>query len=196
MNSDLINKIEIIKDKYKVVDKETLLPNSNKYVTVETNKYILNNGSVRTFDCLLKNKKDGNAVVIIPILENGNFLMIVESRPVIEENVIVEFPAGMIDNNEEPINAALRELQEETGYTSNDIKELEWHYQDQGSSKAIIKTYLALNCKKVSEQHLDSEEELDPIEVTLEDLKNLLDEGTYLVDANTKIAAYTYMLKK
>ena len=61
-------------------------------------------------------------------------------------------PGGKVEFMETLVDAAKRELLEETGYEVEDIYELEWHYQDQGCGKAIIRTYVATGCKKIRKQ--------------------------------------------
>jgi ADP-ribose pyrophosphatase len=100
----------------------------------------------------------------------------------------------MIDEGEDSITAAKRELLEETGYNSDNLELLEWHYQDQGCSKAIITTFIAHDCYKVQEQNLD-ESEIIKVKTLkyneiLEDIKNNKDFN----DANSKIAFLSYLL--
>jgi ADP-ribose pyrophosphatase len=106
--------------------------------------------------------------------------------------IAVEFPAGMVDPGEEFVNAAKRELEEETGYVSNDLREIEWHYQDQGCSNAIIKVFVAKNCEKKSQQSLDPDEALEPLEVSLDDLMDLYD-SRLIIDASSRLALLTYL---
>jgi len=101
----------------------------------------------------------------------------------------------MVDPDEDYETAAKRELEEETGYTSDKLIELEWHYQDQSCSGAVIKTFVALNCKKVSKQNLDEGERIEPLEMEYEDVKKLI-LTNQISDANSKVAFMTYNLKK
>ena len=170
------------------------------YIGKSIYKVTLNDGSVRMCERILKNQKDGDAVVIIPITEDGNFVMVVQSRPNTEETVVVEFPAGMVDEGEDPKESAKRELLEETGYEADNIYELEWHYQDQGCSRAIIRTYIAERCRKVQDKQLDGGEKLEPVEMEYEEVMNMLREEDIdkpkISDANSKIAILQYTLRK
>ena len=63
--------------------------------------------------------KHPGAVVIVPIFDDGRVLMERQFRYPLDR-VMIEFPAGKIDANEDTLVCAKRELQEETGYTAND----------------------------------------------------------------------------
>ena len=183
----------------KTVKKELISSYEEGYIGKKTYKVTLEDGSTRMCDQITKNKGDGDAVVIVPITEDGNFVMIVESRPNTKETVVLEFPAGMVDEGEEAKVAAIRELLEETGYQPANVYELEWHYQDQGCSRAVIRTYVAEGCKKVQEKHEDDGERLEYLEMSYEDVleymkNNSVTEG--IKDANTKIAFMEYTLRK
>lgn len=170
------------------------------YIGKSVYKVTLNDGSTRMCEQILKNKRNGDAVVIIPITQDGNFVMVVQSRPNTDETVVVEFPAGMVDKGEDPSVSAERELLEETGYVADHIYELEWHYQDQGCSKAIIRTYIAEGCRKVQEKKLDDGERLESLEMEYNDILDMLRTGKEDVpaisDANSKIAIMQYTLRK
>ena len=169
----------------------------NGYIGKNVFDVTLNDGTKRRIEQITKNHEDGDAVVILPITKEGKILIEVQSRPnLIDTNgVAVEFPAGMVDLDEDYVDAAKRELMEETGYVSNKFKELEWHYQDQGCSNAIIKTFIALDCEKKTEQRLDDDEVLQPLEVTEEELLELFNDK-YINDASSKIAILSYFNKK
>ena len=181
------------------VKKELISSYEEGYIGKRTYKVTLNDGSTRICDQITKKKDNGDAVVIIPITEDGNFVMIVESRPNTKETVVLEFPAGMVDDGEESKLAAIRELLEETGYQPNNVYELEWHYQDQGCSSAIIKTFVAEGCKKVQEKRESDGERLEYIEMSYEDILEYIKTPSMtegIKDANTKIAFMEYTLRK
>lgn len=183
-----------------VKSSELVMTYQEGYIGKSIYKVTLNDGSVRMCERILKNKKAGDAVVIIPITTDGNFVMVVQSRPNTEETVMVEFPAGMVDNGEEPIDSAKRELLEETGYVADKISELEWHYQDQGCSKAIIRTYIAEGCHKIQDKELDVGEKLEFVEMGYDEVLDMLGQSDItkpkISDANSKIAVLEYTLRK
>jgi len=182
-------KIIELANKVRVVDYKLISSYYEGYIGKEVYDVTLADGTVKRTERILKNRSDGDAVVIIPITKEGKYIIEVQSRPnmIDTEGVAVEFPAGMVDNGEEFIDAAKRELLEETGYVSENIKELEWHYQDQGCSNAIIKTFIATGCWKREGQHLDADEVLSTIEVTLDELTELFDTRV-INDASSKLA--------
>lgn len=194
------NSIKSLVSKLKIKEVKLLSSYKKWYIGKNVFEVTLNDGSKKHVEQILKNGRNGDAVVIIPITEEGKFIMIVQSRPNTKEGALVEFPAGMIDEGEDSLASAKRELLEETGYISDDFKEIEWHYQDQGCSRAIIRTYLAKNCRKISNIHLDEFERLEPIEMSYEEICSLMQNDSELGinDANSKIAfyEYTYMKKR
>ena len=195
----IYNLNEII-ESLKVKEKRLITSLEEGYLGKRVYEVLLNDGTKRRCEQITKRKDNGDAVVIIPITEMGNLIMIVESRPIVKETVAISFPAGMVDKGEDALTAAKRELFEETGYVSNNWQLIEWHYQDQGCSKAIIKTFLAEGVYKVAEQHLDGTENLKVIEVEKQELDNLMnkayEENSLVNSANTKIAYMSLKLKR
>lgn len=80
-------------------------------------------------------------------------------------DVVTELPAGAIDDGEDPLAAAKRELREETGYTADSWEQLGYFYKSSAKSRggnAYI--FLAKNAKKTSGQDLDDTEDIEVIE--------------------------------
>lgn len=184
---------------YKVQSKQLISTYQEGYIGKEVYKVTLNNGLVKTMDRITKGGGNGDAVIIVPVTEDDRYVMIVESRPNILNEIAIEFPAGMVDSNEDPAIAAKRELLEETGYECKDIIEIENHFQDQGCSKAIIRIFLATGCKKVSDQRLDDTESIRYMEMTYDEIFDLVMnsdvEKIGMNDSGSKLAFMMYSLK-
>lgn len=99
----------------------------------------------------------------------------------------IGFPAGYIEQGEDPYQAALRELQQETGYVSNNLELLATFYQDEGCSKAFNHVFLALDCEKKFEQNLDAGEYIKYFECTYDEALELANMG-YISGSNSIIA--------
>jgi ADP-ribose pyrophosphatase len=103
------------------------------------------------------------AVVIIPLLDNGDVILERQYRYPLER-VFIEFPAGKLDHKdgmaEDPLLCGQRELLEETGYRAE-----EWAYAGQmhiaiAYTNEVIHIYFARGLSK-GERKLDEEEFLD-----------------------------------
>lgn len=130
-----------------------------------------------------------NYVVIVATDENGDYLCVRQYRQGIGR-VTTEFVAGGIertdgrqyggvDGAEDALDAAKRELAEETGYESD-----EWRFLITIPSNATIADnyayiYEAKNCRKVSGQSLDSTEFLNVKKYSREGIEELIKEGKF-----------------
>lgn len=183
----LIQELENIKEEFKILSMRELKNESTKFLSTKKYQVVLNNGNILVREKLLKGGSDGSAAIIVPILENGNSIVIVEPRVFSETGIGIEVPAGYIEEGENPNEAARRELLEETGYLSDEIIELKSYYQDQGISGAKNRCFIALNCRKVKDQDLDKDEYIKYLECSFNNLVYLVDEGI-INDANGIIA--------
>lgn len=135
----------------------------------------------------------GDAVIILPVTEDNQVIMVQEPRPAIGK-IIISLPAGLIDAGEEPGHAARRELEEETGFLAENIQLLRTYYSSIGYSDEKIFIYLAKDMKK-TQQHLDEEEDIQVITIPLEELEQMVEKNE-IEDASTVIAVMHYLLYK
>jgi ADP-ribose pyrophosphatase len=126
------------------------------------------------------------ACVVIPLLDNGDVILETQFRyPVGRE--MIEFPAGKLDPNEDPLICALRELREETGYTAS-----EWAYAGCmhlaiAYSTEVIHIYFARGLV-LGERDLDEGEFLDVFTAPAQQLIAWCADGT-VTDAKTVTCA-------
>lgn len=79
---------------------------------------------------------------IIPITKEGELILVTQWRSAIEKTCL-EFPAGKLDYGEDPYECAKRELKEETGYTSSNIKHLISIHSTPGFCSEYLHLYTA-----------------------------------------------------
>jgi ADP-ribose pyrophosphatase len=104
-------------------------------------------------------------VVILAFLDNGNLLFERQFRYPLRR-VFLELPAGKIDAGEASIDAARRELLEETGYAANTWEYLGAMHPCIGYSDERIDIYSARELKRVGDNQLDCNEFLEVIEIS------------------------------
>lgn len=97
----------------------------------------------------------------------------------------LELPAGKIDAGEEPLETALRELQEEAGLAAEDVIDLGAMYPSPGYTDEVVHMYLALHAQPCAQQ-LDADEFLQVEKIHLGDALEQVMRGAIL-DAKTQI---------
>lgn len=144
------------------------------------------NGNTEIWDYL----HHKGAAAVLPVMDDGRILMVRQYRNALERFTI-ELPAGALDAaGEKGIVCAARELEEETGYRSEN---LEWLIS--------IRTTVALCNEKIeifvarnlipSKQHLDPNEFVNVESYTLEELKEKIFHGE-IEDSKTVAALMAY----
>lgn len=182
----IYKKIESIKENFKIKSIEEI-DSKKHFINVKSYQCELNDGRIVVRDKILKGTRDGSASIIVPITDSGKTILVIQPRILTHNKISVEFPAGYIDDNETPEEAAIRELREETGYVPESLIKLAEYYQDQGCSSAYNYCFLAVGCKKVCEQSLDRDEYIEYVDAYFDEVLELLDAGI-INDANSIIA--------
>lgn len=128
------------------------------------------------------------AVCVIPIFENGDVLVERQFRYP-HAKVLLEIPAGKLDSkSENPLDAAKRELFEETGYTAEKYTMLGELYTTPAFVDEVIWMYLAEGLVSVDgKQHLDKDEFLTVERMPLDTLFDMVMNGE-IPDAKTQVA--------
>jgi len=149
-----------------------IMKDKKKLLWTENKRQILNN--CRIFDLYEIEKTsplgDGGSfylldapdwITIIPLITDKSgvecFLMVEQYRHGSNE-ITLEFPAGMVDTGELPLNAAKRELLEETGYAARNLIAIGEVSPNPAFMNNTIYTYVAEDIKLIGDQNLDNDE--------------------------------------
>ena len=131
--------------------------------------------------------KHPGAVVILPVFDDGQVLLENQFRYPLHR-AFIEFPAGKLDPNEDPLDCAKRELVEETGYTATDWQYVCTIHNAIAYADEYLDIYLARGLV-AGEQKLDDGEFLELFTAPLDDLLQWVREGK-VTDVKTVIGAF------
>jgi ADP-ribose pyrophosphatase len=133
-------------------------------------------------------------VTVVPVLRAPGsedvFLMVRQYRHGIEL-ITTEFPAGLVEPGEDPLHAARRELEEETGYRAGRMTPLGRVSPNPAFMHNWCSTFLAEDLARVGGLSLDETEELDVLEIPVSTLRESIGTGE-LVNAQTMVALMWY----
>lgn len=158
------------------VRKDTVeLPNGN----TSTREYIKHNG----------------AVCVIPVTDNQEIILERQYRYAIGK-VLVEIPAGKLEIGEDRLEAAKRELEEETGYKAGKMTYIGEYYGSPALIEERVTMYLATELTE-TEVHLDEDEFLEVFTMPLEEAYQKVMNNEF-DDAKTQLCilkAYNILIK-
>ena len=181
----LLEKITNIYEKVKgKLTKEEILY-SGDFINLIREVYSLPNNRTITREKIVKNGgKD--SVIIVATDSNGNYILTFQTR--INDKIIAEFPSGYIENGEDVIEAAKRELKEETGYVSDNVTILDNSYYSVGIDNSIC--YVVRIKNSIKAFNVNPNENLTYGIFTEEELKYLLNNNIMCGSLN-KLAYYS-----
>lgn len=129
------------------------------------------------------------AAVILPIMDDGRVLLIKQWRRAVSE-ILIEAPAGTLDPGEPVAECAMRELQEETGYSAKCLDPIGKIYSAPGFSNEALYLFIA---KGLIHNPLppDEHEWIDPFPLFLDQALNMVESGE-ICDAKTVVLLLRY----
>ena len=143
------------------------IAHTGKHISVIEQSYT-NDKKVGTYEVIVRNNVS-SIISVLPITQDNEIVLIRQFRIPLGQEVI-EQPAGLNDKpGESNINAAKRELLEETGYSSDELEYILTVPTSSGLTNELISCYVARNCQKVSHLlDLDSSESISVLTLPIE----------------------------
>lgn len=154
-----------------------------RIITLQVDEVLLPDGNKGKREIV----KHPGAVAIIAVTEEKKIILVEQYRKALERSII-EIPAGKIEPGEPPEETALRELEEETGYTTNKLQYIQSFATSPGFADEVIHLYLAENVVKVEEEaDLDEDEFVELMHVSIEEMESMIS-TSQIYDAKTAFA--------
>ena len=151
---------------------------NGKIITVKTDKIKFPDGHTSLYEFVLHKP----AVAVVPVIDNNKILLIKQFRPVVNKKVW-ELPAGIIDKHETPVQAARRELEEETGLRPKKMKKIGMFYSSPGFTDEMTTLFIARDFIQ-TEQKFDRDENITMKNFTIKALLKMIKEYKF-IDSKT-----------
>ena len=131
---------------------------------------------------------------IIPITNNNEILLIEQYRQG-TDNITLEIPGGLIEQGEQPIDAAMRECIEETGYGSNEQPILTGiSYPNPAFLTNQCFSYVWMDVENNFQQNFDEDEDIRVIPTPIPEVKRLIRDGQ--INHSVILTAFFYFFLK
>lgn len=124
---------------------------------------------------------------IIPITPDRQVVLVEQFRHGTRE-VTLEIPGGLVDAGQTPLEAAVRELREETGYVSDQVTLLGRIRPNPAFLNNWCYSYLALDAVRAGEKHFDPGEDLETVLVDLDRIPEMIRTGR--IDHSLVLSAF------
>lgn len=149
-----------------------------KILNLRVDKVSIFNGNTSTREIIEHN----GGVGIVALNEKKQLILVKQFRKPFED-VLIEIPAGKIEKDEDPKICGIRELEEETGYKTEDMTLMHEIYPSPGFASEILYIYF---CDKITKgkSSPDEDENLEILEVDYSDALEMVYNGT-IKDAKT-----------
>lgn len=156
---------------------------NGKIVTLQVDDVQLPNGKTSKRELI----KHPGAVAVIQVTRDQKILFVEQYRKPLEKSLI-EIPAGLLEQGEKPEETAIRELEEETGYTTSKLTYVTSFYTSPGFSNEFIHIYQTNELEPLEEAvEGDEDEFIELVELTLNEAKEYMRQQR-IQDAKTNYA--------
>ena len=154
---------------------------SGRVFKVGLRDVVLENGEASKREIVYHN----GGAAILPVDNDGNVYLVRQFRCAFDKEML-EMPAGKLEKGEDPFFAAIRELEEETGFKSDSVVSLGEYWPTVGYCTEIVYLYLAKMLTK-GETNLDSDEFISVVKLPFDKVYEMCMNGE-IKDGKTQLA--------
>ena len=144
---------------------------SGKLLKIYRDTVLLENGNTSVREIA----KHPGGVCVAALEDDGSLWFVRQYRYAVGEDVL-ELPAGKLEPGEDPDDAIVRELKEETGCTADSIIKVSASFPSPGYTSEVLHLYIARGLHH-GDQHLDEDEDLDAFRIPLADAVKMVMNG-------------------
>ena len=164
---------------------------------IESSKHVHSNNFIQVYEDFINiggtekiytRIKRKNYSTVVPFISKDQIMVIKSYRHLIN-SIQIEVPSGYIEPGEEPKEAAVRELREETGYKANKIIDIGSYTLDYTMFDQKGYLFVAYDLEYEGLQQLGTMELIEPAFMSVKQVLKLLSEGNIL-NASSIVAFY------
>lgn len=131
-----------------------------RIINLRLDSVVLENGNTALREVV----EHPGAVGIVALKDNGDIVMVKQYRKAADQ-MLLELPAGKLEQGEDPADCAARELTEETGYIAANLRYLVSFYTSPGFSNEVMHMFLATGLSQ-GENDPDDDEMVETVEIS------------------------------
>lgn len=169
---------------------ESKVTHKGLLVTVTVDKIAMPDGSSALRESVIRGK---NAAAVLAVDNDGSLIFVRQYRHAFGE-MLLEIPAGVLEDGEEPEIGVLRELEEETGKKAQTLEFLCEMYPTVGYCTEKIQLFIATDMTE-GQQKLDADEFVEIERYTLDEALDMIYKGE-IKDGKTIAALFAWAARK
>ncbi|MCI5679640.1 MAG: NUDIX hydrolase [Bacteroidales bacterium] len=169
---------------------ESKVTHEGKIVKITVDKLRMPDGSEAYRETVIRGK---NAAAVLAVDNDGSLIFVRQYRHAFGE-MLLEIPAGVLEDGEEPEEGVLRDLEEETGKKAETLEFLCEMYPTVGYCTEKIQLFIATDLTE-GQQKLDADEFLEIEKYTPEEAVEMIYKGQ-IKDGKTIAAIFAWMARK
>ncbi len=167
---------------WKTLSRETIL-HHGKFLTIENHVIELPNGTIIPDWAWIIIP---DAAIVLPVTPEGKFLCFRQTKYAVRGTSLAPI-GGMIEENEDPFDAAKRELREEMGCEASNWINLGSYVLDPNRGIATMHLFLALDARQITSPDSDDLEDQELLLLNREEIENALRIGEFKMLAWTAV---------